>query len=82
MTHDLKTWTKYFQRIFTGQKNFELRKNDRNFVVGDTLRLQEWDEKTGVYSGREIFVTVTYILEGGQFGLENGFVIMSIKPIL
>ncbi|WP_414730659.1 DUF3850 domain-containing protein [Bacillus badius] len=38
-THDLKIWTEYFQEVQKGNKNFEIRKKDRNFKVGDTIFL-------------------------------------------
>ena len=34
MTHELKTYPKYFQETIEGNKPFEIRKNDRNFQVG------------------------------------------------
>jgi hypothetical protein len=37
--HELKVWPDYHYRILTGQKNFEVRKNDRDFQIGDTLVL-------------------------------------------
>ena len=43
MTHELKTYPKYFQETIEGNKPFEIRKNDRNFQVGDVLILKEWD---------------------------------------
>lgn len=52
MTHELKTYPKYFQETIEGNKPFEIRKNDRNFQVGDVLILKEWDNIK--YSGREI----------------------------
>lgn len=34
---------------------------DRNFEVGDTITLQEYDPFKGEYSGEECVVIVTYI---------------------
>ncbi len=80
--HTLKTWSQYFDRIETGQKLFEVRKNDRDFQVGDILRLEEWNPETKEYSHRVIHVEVTYVLQGGQFGIDPGFCVMSItNPI-
>lgn len=35
--HDLKTWPEYYKDIASGVKTFEVRRNDRNFMVGDML---------------------------------------------
>lgn len=78
--HPLKTWTEYFQAVNRGDKTFELRVNDRNFQNGDILLLQEWVEDIG-FTGDVITVVVTYLLEGGIFGLEEGYVIMSFQRI-
>jgi len=76
--HELKTWKEYYEQVFMGRKTFEVRKNDRNFQKGDILILKEWDNEKKEYTGREMARRVIYILSGGQFGIENGFVVMSI----
>lgn len=80
MIHELKTWPLFYKRIFTCQKNFEIRKDDRGFEINDRLNLKEFDPVTNEYTGRSCFRTITYILRGGEFGLESGYVIMSIEP--
>lgn len=78
MTHELKTWSKPFEKILSGAKTFEFRKNDRGFMNGDTLVLKEYNLLYDTYSGREVTAIVTYILTGG-FGLPEDYCIMSIK---
>jgi len=78
MTHELKAWPEFFGPLKRGTKKFELRYNDRNFRVGDTLRLREWDNKTG-YTGRELSMTVTFLLHGEPW-LSDGYVAMSLAP--
>ena len=85
LVHDLKTWPKYFKHLLDGSKTFEVRKNDRSFRAGDSLRLREWepnpfpDDQSGHYTGREITVLVTYVLRTGKFKLPD-HVIMGIRP--
>lgn len=84
-THELKSWPDYFEPILTGSKAFELRLNDRDFRVGDTLKLREYDDRKAVYTGREIKKKVTFLLDGigggcipPHRGLNRGYVIMSL----
>lgn len=79
MIHELKIWNEYFEEVFMRNKTFEIRKNDRDFKKGDTLILKEWDNFRETFTGREIARRVTYVFEGGSFGLEKDFVVMAIK---
>ena len=79
--HYLKTYPEYFRYIDNGDKMFELRKNDRNFKIGDALYLQEYLPEEKKYTGRFKIVIVTYILPGGQFGIEESYCILSIRKI-
>ncbi len=75
--HVLKTWPDYFQAVIEERKTFEIRKNDRDFKVGDEIILDEWDPKHEQYTGRVALVRITYILEG-TFAI-MGKCLMSIK---
>jgi hypothetical protein len=76
--HELKTCKEYFEEVFMGRKTFEVRKNDRNFQKGDILILKEWDNEKQEYTGRQMARGISYILNVGQFGVENGFVVMAL----
>ena len=73
--HYLKTETKYYQAVEKGLKKFELRKNDRNFQIHDMLYLEE--TVNGIYTGRKLQpMEIKYILQGGKYGLEEGYCIL------
>jgi hypothetical protein len=78
-THYLKTWPAYFQRVKSGQKPFEVRKNDRDFQVGDTVVLNEFNPETQEFTGDETSRLVSYVLPGGQFGIELGFCVLGLS---
>lgn len=80
--HKLKTWMPYFDDIKAGIKTFEIRKNDRNFQIGDKLLLQEYDQEKKVYTGREVCVEVLYILPGGSFGIDSEYCILGITQYM
>lgn len=60
--HHLKTWPKYFKAIKNGVKKFEYRNFDRDFKVGDVLRLKEYDSDTKTYTGEVVDAKITYLL--------------------
>ncbi|CAB3441059.1 TPA: DUF3850 domain-containing protein [Listeria monocytogenes] len=73
-SHELKILSEYFWDIVVEQKTFEIRKNDRDFQVGDRLILKEF--KRGKLTRRWIAVEVTYITNYEQ---KEGYVVMGIK---
>lgn len=77
--HELKTWPAYFQAILDDLKRYEIRKNDRNFQVGDELYLMEYLPEKQRYTGRNLLVKVTYVTKGGQWGIPEDICIMGIK---
>lgn len=79
MIHDLKTWPRPFEAVLHGTKTHEIRKADRPFAVGDVLMLREWDPETRQYTGRTLLADVTYLSEGGTWGLPADLCVMSIR---
>lgn len=77
-THELKILPKYFNEVYSGNKTFEVRKNDRNFKVGDMLILKEWDIENQKFTGNQVKRKITYILDNTIY-LKKGFVILSLS---
>lgn len=80
-THEMKTWPSYFNAVINDLKPFEVRKADRPFKVGDTLLLREWNPNTEQYTGACLTRQISYILAGGQFGIEPGYVILGLHKM-
>lgn len=80
-THKLKTLKLYFKSVWTGVKKFEVRRNDRNFKVGDLLELQEYDDSNNSYTGREVRSIIIYVLQGGVYGIDREFCVIGFKRI-
>lgn len=75
-THRLKCQQPWYSDLLSRVKTFDLRLDDRNYKVGDTLVLQEYSEKYG-YTGREFDRQVMYILRDFP-GLKEGYCILGV----
>ena len=85
-----KIWSEYFDKVASGDKNFELRIADWDIQVGDTLVLKDWDPINKAYTGKELSRTVTYLIktkgaeDWGMWPKEDiekyGFQIIGFKP--
>lgn len=82
--HKLKCWPNYFDAIERGEKNFEVRRDDRGFQKGDVLLLERYEPgkgytTDGVGKWKKLRREITYVLTGGQFGIQPGFVVLGLK---
>lgn len=87
--HTLKTAGTAWDAIKRGEKRFEVRRNDRFFQTGDTVRLRRLDENSHSYSTpagerfgtMDIDFRIGWMLHGGQFGIEPGYVVFQLEPL-
>lgn len=64
----------YFKAVIHDEKRFEIRKDEDNLQIGNTVILKEWDGEK--YTGRETSRNITYILRNApEYGLMPGYVI-------
>ncbi|NBW10818.1 MAG: DUF3850 domain-containing protein [Caulobacteraceae bacterium] len=91
-THKLATWPQYWDAVHRGEKTFEVRRDDRGFQRGDILELQRCERTrfgtfevemdfNGYHPKHVIRKEITYILTGGQFGIEPGYVVMGLGEV-
>lgn len=74
--HHLKIAPKYYNEVMSKNKQFELRKDDRDYQVGDFIILEEYEN--GNYTERTSGAfKITYILrECPEYGLMDGYCIL------
>jgi uncharacterized protein DUF3850 len=77
--HDLKVCPEFFEKLLSGEKTFEIRKDDRGFRAGDTLLLREY-LPGAEYTGRTLRREVTYLIGNGLFGVREDYVVMALGP--
>jgi Domain of unknown function (DUF3850) len=86
--HKVKSWPHLFEAALAGTKTHEMRKaTERDYRVGDTLRIQEYDPSLETYTGRELVVRITYITSSespcalSRSGLHPDYCILSITKL-
>lgn len=76
--HFLKSLPVYFTARWELRKSAEIRRDDRDYQVGDVLVEQEIDSEKGNYTGRQLRSFITHTLRNTPgYGLKDGFVILS-----
>lgn len=91
-THRLKSWPEHFAALQRGEKDFEIRENDRTFQVGDLLVLQEFipvrhvglDYKPGhpdgTYTGKAEHRFIKHIHDDAG-KLQNGYIVLGLRNV-
>jgi hypothetical protein len=86
--HRVKSWCHLFAAFVRGEKTHDLRIFDRDYKVGDTLRLCEYDKQAERYTGREAMAEITYITSANHIAcafsptaLGKDYAILSIRKL-
>ena len=75
-----KILPEFFEAVVRGDKTFEVRKDEDDVQVGDTIILREWDGTS--YTGRWTHVYVSYVLRNAErYGLMSGYCIFSVSRV-
>lgn len=80
MRHKVKILERFYNRIINGEKKFEIRKNDRDYQVGDVLSFKVENDETSLknypagWDEREF--KIVYVHHG--YGMDEGFVALGI----
>lgn len=83
--HEIKSWPEHFAASAAGLKPFEVRRNDRDYRVGDRITLHEWiplggGNTDGIYTGRTLEQDVIFITRNA-IGLQEGYVSMGLAQV-
>ncbi|MCU5457109.1 DUF3850 domain-containing protein [Bacillus sp. FSL L8-0199] len=78
MLHNLKINKVFFTPVLEQIKTFEIRKNDRDFHIGDKVILNEWDDEKQQYTGRNVKVKILYITDYEQ---KDNYVVFGFETI-
>jgi hypothetical protein len=73
--HELKIQHQYYWDVLSGVKTAELRMNDRDFKVGDMVKLLDPSSK-GIYT----LLIITHVCDYPD-ALKEGYVMLSFKII-
>ena len=81
MQHNLKILPEYYLELVSGAKTFELRKDNRNYQIGDTVVFSILNSD-GIITPSNTIWKITYVIRGGQYGLDKEYCIFSLIPVL
>jgi len=76
--HQKKIALQWYELRLKGLKDWEIRKNDCDYQVGDYMVLKEYDENQ--YTGREMVVIITNVANDVPY-LPDDVVVLSTKEV-
>lgn len=80
-THELKLRIELCDAVLKGEKNFEVRFNDRGYQKFDLIKFcpVDWTERNVLHEISNKLYEITYVLSG--WGLQDGWVAFGIREV-
>lgn len=82
--HELKIKEMYADDVLSGRKNFEVRKDDRNYCVGDLIAFSVVNNASSVWfishDLNKRMYEITYILRNTEY-VKKGYAVLAIKEV-
>lgn len=79
--HELKILEDFADAVYSGDKTFELRENDRGFQKGDHIKFIAIDSHLNIRMNHHVIndceYEITYVING--WGLKENYVALAIK---
>ena len=79
--HELKIKYEYFKEVLRENKTFELRKNDRDYQVGDLIHFVKTDGNEYIICSQVVFRIIYILKDVPQYGLDKDYCILGIKRL-
>jgi len=81
--HALKVYPRFWKEVVSGNLNFQVRRDDRKFKVGDTVALSEYDPLSGYTGQGPLIFKVAYIFrkEDMPAAIMNGYCILGFGSL-
>lgn len=79
--HRVKCYRRFFEQITSGEKQYEIRRNDRDYKPGELLELNETVDAE--YTNRAALYEITSVMLDSDFpdGIKSGFAVLGIRPV-
>lgn len=82
MTHTIKLREDYIEAVISGDKNFEVRENDRGYQKGDFIKFTPISRQGVEYVNYDLekkTFEITYVHSG--LGLKENYVVFGIREV-
>lgn len=79
--HTLKIQPRFYSAVMKGDKTFELRKNDRDFLASDLIHFVNVNGEDFINEPNNVY-QITYVLQDvKEYGLDEDYCILGIKKL-